>query len=138
MAKTVHRFPKMMYHENGVDTCAVKDAEEKDNLGKEWVDNPVHQFHGCQPPDDYYKSTAKEAIAVVTKVPWPQNPAGSPASDGGGGGETEDSRKDYQVWQEEKPSEVGAEPTEGEGPPGDDEAGGTKAPKKKETKKKGK
>ncbi|KKL66657.1 hypothetical protein LCGC14_2142780 [marine sediment metagenome] len=127
MAKTVHRFPKMMYHENGVDTCAVKDAEEKDNLGKEWVDNPVHQFHGCQPPDDYYKSTAKEAIAVVTKVPWPQNPAGSPASDGGGGGETE-----------EKPFGVGAEPTEGEGPPGDDEAGGTKAPTKKGPKKKGK
>ena len=127
MAKTVLRFPKMMYHENGVDTCAVKDSEEKGNLGKEWVDNPVHQFHGCQPPDDYYESAAKEAIDLAPKVPWPQNPAGSPASDGGGGGETE-----------EKPSEVGAEPTEGEGPPGDDKAGGTKAPKKKETKKKGK
>ena len=134
MAKTVHRFPKMMYHENGIDTCAVKDSEEKDNLGEEWVDNPVHQFHGCQPPDVPPKGKIDRSLNQRGPAPpiVVEEPAqvGEPASDEAGGGETE-----------EEPSEVEPTPIGGQWPPSGVLAEAVveaKAPTKKEPKKKGK
>ena len=49
MSKIVE-FPKVVYHKDGVDSRIVESAAAQEELGKDWVEQPVHQFHGCQAP----------------------------------------------------------------------------------------
>ena len=65
MSKIIE-FPKMMYHKDGKDTRLVKSAEAQEELGKDWGEKPVHQFHGCQP-------------AALPEKPVGQPPAEPPA-----------------------------------------------------------
>ena len=75
MSKIVE-FPKMMYHKDGEASRIIKSAAEQEDLGEDWVEQPVHPDHGRQAPEKPRQITP--GLPAVSPAPN-EKPADKPS-----------------------------------------------------------
>lgn len=86
MPRVFQAFPRMMYHQDGLETCIVQSREEQDALGQEWQEQPVAAK--AEPQAEATESSAAEE--AVVESPSVSDAAGTEQEDTGGKSVAED------------------------------------------------